>query len=234
MADDFTCDPCLCATAAKTLCSWDQAMLAGTLTADDYQSLIAAGVTLTCSDGTSVQTITIGAGSTMGGSVTTGFIPYASAPNFLADSWLQNLVPGVALTTGKAITSDVAGNANLNFGIGGDSFIFSTDGGLFNESAILVTPTAITLQASTFGAIEMQAGVLHIVHDTALVIEGIAAAPVLINVSGATGLTDIGNTVGHVRINLPTFANDAAAGVGGLTTGMLYILTATKAVTSKT
>lgn len=56
----LVCDPCLCETAAKTMCTWDQALLDGTLTATTYLELMTAGVTFTCSNGVDTQTLTIG------------------------------------------------------------------------------------------------------------------------------------------------------------------------------
>ena len=59
LASNISCDPCLCELTAKTMCSWNEGLLNGTLTAVQYTALINLNVTFTCSDGTNTLSETI-------------------------------------------------------------------------------------------------------------------------------------------------------------------------------
>lgn len=88
----------------------------------------------------------IGVGIT--GNITVPFIPYASAAGILSDSWLQRSVGGIQIATGKTLSTSTAGQTQMGFGVGGDNFDLTTDGGLNVESRLLMNPTSFSLSAA--------------------------------------------------------------------------------------
>lgn len=82
------------------------------------------------------------------GNLTPPFIPYASAPGVLSDSWLQRSLGGIQITTGKTFSTSTVGQTRIAFGAGGDNFDLTTDGGLNAESRLLVNPTSFSFSAA--------------------------------------------------------------------------------------
>lgn len=89
------------------------------------------------------------AGITSGitGTITAPYIPYASAAGVLSDSWLQRTSGGITIQTGKAFSTSTPGKTEIAFGVGGDQFDLSTDGGFNAETRLLINPTSFSLGA---------------------------------------------------------------------------------------
>jgi hypothetical protein len=99
----------------------------------------------------------------------------------------------------------------ISWGAGGDNFTVTTDNGVFGESYLNLTTTVATF-GNSVGTLGFGPAVATLSHS----IEIDVNTP-LFNLSGCV----------LVRMSLTPYANDAAAGVGGLVTGDLYQETAT-------
>jgi len=209
-------------------------MMKITLAVDNTLHYDEAGWYVTDDDGsiTNIQISAIAIGDEVLGATPPALLYTNSLGNLDNSIFLQES-DGITIPDGKVFRSATADKSQIDFGAGGDEFNYSNDGATLADCVIIIRTGLNLWQMSTYGAIEVTSSLMHITHDTLVDIDTVAAAPIQIG-THSSGLTDIGNVTGNVRINLPTFANDGAAGAGGLTTGMIYIETATNYLKSKT
>ncbi len=85
------------------------------------------------------------------------FYPFASGVSTLSDGSLVELSNGVGLVAGKVFRSMLAEKAQIDFAAG-NSIIISTDGGVTNESALLMDAASVILGRRGYGQLSITAG----------------------------------------------------------------------------
>jgi hypothetical protein len=84
-----------------------------------------------------------------GGSLTSGYLPYWDGSTF-QNSYLQRDSNGIVLDVNKTIRSNVSNKSQISFGVSGDEFIISNDGGTLGDAYMILNTPNIQI-ANDFG-----------------------------------------------------------------------------------